>query len=73
MPITVVRCTHPGCPNEARYKVASPWQEGSFAEVQTLGYTCPDHTQKVVAAVQGRLKSRPHASPEIRVYTLPRA
>lgn len=73
MPSTVVRCSQPGCPNEATFMVGSPWQEGSFAEVQTLGYTCPDHTQKVVASAQGRLRSRQLASPEIRVYTLSRA
>ncbi len=73
MPATVVKCSLPSCQSEATHKVASPWQDGSFTELQTLGYTCPSHAEKVVAGILQRPKSR-HPSPaEIRIYTLPRS
>jgi hypothetical protein len=71
MPVTIVKCSHPGCKAEAIYKVASPWQEGTFSELQTLGYCCPAHVQKVVARVSLRPKPRHQKHGEIRVFNLP--
>ncbi len=73
MPVTVVRCSHPDCQAEAAYRVGSPWQQGQFAELKTLGYSCPAHTEKVVARISVRPKTR-HPSPgEVRIYNLARA
>src|SRR4051794_653513 len=72
MPVTVVQCSQPGCRAEATYKVASPWQEGTFSEMQTLGYCCPAHVEKVVAFVSLRLKPGQQGHREIRISNLPR-
>ncbi|MDB5350204.1 MAG: hypothetical protein JWN86_1451 [Planctomycetota bacterium] len=71
MPETIVKCSAPDCDKEATHKVGSPWQEGSFAELQTLGYTCRTHPEKVVAGILRRPKLRHPAPSEIRIYTLP--
>jgi len=73
MSATVVTCSLSGCRAEATYRVASPWQDGPFAELQTLGYTCPDHTSRVVAQISRRPSERHPGPGEIRVYNLPRA
>jgi hypothetical protein len=72
MPVTVVKCSQPGCKAEATYKVASPWQEGSFSELQTLGYCCPAHVEKEVARVSLRPKPGHQRHDELRVFNLPR-
>ena len=73
MPVTVVRCSHPGCQAEATYRVASPWQDGPFAELKTLGYCCPAHTEKVVAGISVRPRTRHPMTGDIRIYNLARA
>jgi len=72
MPVTIVKCSHPGCQAEATYKVASPWQEGPFAELRTFGYCCPAHGEKVVNRISLRPKSRHPMPDEMRIYNLPR-
>lgn len=56
MPVTVVRCSNPGCRAEAKAKIAAPWKDGAFAELKTYGYTCPEHAEAVVAYAQQRPK-----------------
>lgn len=62
MPVTVVRCSNPGCCAEAEAKIAAPWKDGAFSELKTYGYACPEHTEAVVASAQKRLKPT-HYSP----------
>ena len=73
MPVTVVKYSLPSCQAEATYKVATPWHEGPFDEVQTLGYCCRAHAEQVVARISQRPQGRHPAPSEIRIYTLPRA
>ena len=53
---TVVKCSLPGCDDDAVTKVAAPWKDGSHAELKTYGYACPDHAEDVVADAEGRAK-----------------
>ena len=73
MPATVVHCSLPSCQDEATHKIASPWQDGSFYEVQTFGYCCRAHVEQVVAHIPLNPKSRHPALGTMRIYTLPRA
>lgn len=56
MPVTVVRCSHSGCRSEASRKIAAPWKDGSFSELKTYGYACPDHSDAVLGYAQKRPK-----------------
>lgn len=56
MPVTVVRCSNPGCRCEAEAKIAAPWKDGAFSELKTYGYSCPEHTEAVVAYAEKRPK-----------------
>ena len=62
MPKTVVKCSMPGCKEAAAAKVASPWKDGSNAELKTYGYTCSAHAEPVVSFAQKRPQPR-HLSP----------
>ncbi|MBX6316703.1 MAG: hypothetical protein IRY99_27880 [Isosphaeraceae bacterium] len=72
MPITVVRCSHPGCNEPATYKIAAPWSDGSFSELKTYGHACADHVGVVFRAAEERRQTY-HPSPgetieEIGIY-----
>ena len=54
---TIVKCSFPGCSDDAVTKVAAPWKEGSNAELNTYGYACPAHTEDVVAEAEGRVQA----------------
>lgn len=74
MPVTVVRCTNPGCHSAASSKIAAPWNYGAFSELKTFGYTCADHSEEVIKYAQQRPKPS-HSTPdewvgEIGVYDL---
>lgn len=62
MPVTVVRCSNPGCRAEAEVKIAAPWKDGMFSELKTYGYSCPEHAGAVVAIAEKRPKPG-HLSP----------
>jgi hypothetical protein len=74
MPVTVVRCTNPGCHAAASSKIAAPWKYGVFSELKTFGYTCADHSEAVIKYAEKRPKPS-HFSPdewvgEIGLYDL---
>jgi hypothetical protein len=54
---TVVKCSLPGCDDDAATKVAAPWKDGSHSELNTYGYACPAHVEDVVADAEGRPKA----------------
>lgn len=56
MPVTVVKCSNPGCRAEAKAKVAAPWKDGAFSELKTYGYTCPECAGAVIAYAEKRPK-----------------
>ena len=56
MPVTVVRCTNPGCHAGASSKIAAPWKGGVFSELKTYGYACPDHAEAVINYAMKRPK-----------------
>lgn len=58
MPQTLVNCSHPGCPEPAAWKVASPWEDGRFSELKTYGFACAAHADAVVAIARQRLHAR---------------
>lgn len=41
----VVRCTMPGCPEVARYKIAAEWSDGTTKELKTYGLACEAHLE----------------------------
>jgi hypothetical protein len=41
----VVRCTESGCKEEACYKVAAEWSDGTTAELKTYGLACESHLE----------------------------
>ena len=54
MPITVVRCSMPGCREPATYKVAAPWSDGQFSELKTYGHACAEHLGPVFREAEER-------------------
>jgi hypothetical protein len=56
MPVTVVRCSNPGCRAEADAKIAAPWKDGAFSELKTYGYSCGDHAEAMIAYAHRRPK-----------------
>ena len=54
---TVVKCSFPGCCDDAVTKVAAPWKEGGNAELNTYGYACRAHAEDVVAEAEARVKT----------------
>ncbi len=53
-----VRCSMPGCENEATSKVAAPWEYGRFHEFKTYGYACPGHGPEVLEKARARPKPK---------------
>lgn len=53
---TVVKCSLPGCDDDAVTKIAALWKDGSHSELTTYGYACPAHAAEVVADAEGRTK-----------------
>lgn len=43
----VVRCMVEGCSEEARYKVASQWSDGTIQELKTYGLACEQHLELI--------------------------
>ena len=41
----IVRCSAPGCSEEARFKIASEWSDGSVHELKTYGLACEPHLE----------------------------
>jgi hypothetical protein len=75
MPLTVVRCSTPGCAEPATHKVAAPWSVGTFAELKTYGFACPGHAEAAVARAKNRPQRRHHlaegeAVGDVGVYPL---
>ncbi|MDR3637766.1 MAG: hypothetical protein P4L84_28425 [Isosphaeraceae bacterium] len=62
MPVTVVRCSNPGCRAEAEAKIAAPWKDGAFSELKTYAYSCPEHAEVLIAYAEKRPKPG-HYSP----------
>jgi hypothetical protein len=58
MPKTIVKCSSPGCREDAESKIAAPWKDGSHAELKTYGFACSDHSETVIAYAQRRPKPR---------------
>ncbi len=54
---TIVKCSLPGCDDDAVTKIAALWKYGSHAELNTYGYACPAHAEEVVAEAEGRAKA----------------
>lgn len=50
----MVRCSMPGCQNEATTRFAAPWEYGRFHELKTYGYACEGHKPEVLERVQAR-------------------
>ena len=74
MPLTVIKCSMPGCKEVAVSKVAAPWSYGNFRELKTYGFACPSHSDSVLAYALNRPKPT-HFSPgetvgEIGVYQM---
>jgi hypothetical protein len=72
MPVTLVRCSSPGCDEPASYKIAAPWSDGSFSELKTYGHACSEHLGPVFQEAEERRESY-HPSPgetieEIGIY-----
>ncbi|WP_422929920.1 hypothetical protein [Singulisphaera sp. PoT] len=57
MPTTEVQCSLRGCNEPAVYKIAALWSGGSFAELKTFGFSCPDHLGAVFREAEGRKAS----------------
>ncbi len=57
MPVTVVRCSLPGCQESASYKIAAPWTDGAFSELKTYGHACSEHLGAVFREAEARWKS----------------
>src|SRR5436309_3045488 len=72
MSTVVVRCSMPGCPKAAAYKVAAPWTGGRFSELKTYGHACAEHLGPVFRAAEERratYKAAPGESvDEIRIF-----
>ncbi|QEH33627.1 hypothetical protein OJF2_21310 [Aquisphaera giovannonii] len=51
----VVTCSHPYCSDAAAYKVASRWSDGTFSELKTFGFACPDHLEDVFREAEERI------------------
>jgi hypothetical protein len=72
MPITVVRCSLPGCTEPAAYKIAAQWSDGNFSELKSYGFACSDHLGPVFReAEQRREDYAPHPGEtleEIAIY-----
>lgn len=62
MPKTIVKCSMRDCSEVAESKIASPWKDGSHAELKTYGYACPDHSDPIIAYAQKRPKPK-HLAP----------
>ena len=56
MPETVVKCSMPGCRENATVKVAAPWQGGRFTELKTFGFACQAHAEKFLSDARKRAK-----------------
>ena len=72
---TVVKCSLPGCDDDAVTKVVALWKDDSHSELNTYGYACPAHAAEVVAAAEGRAKAYRLAPGESegKIGTLPLA
>jgi hypothetical protein len=75
MPVTIVRCSNPGCQATASKKIAAPWKDGAFSELKTYAYACGAHPDAMLDYAHKRPKPS-HYSPgewvgEIGVYDLP--
>jgi hypothetical protein len=55
----IVRCSVPGCGAPASYKIAAPWSDGSFSELKTYGFACPDHLRVVFREAELRREAYP--------------
>ena len=53
---TIVKCSLPGCDDDAVTKIAALWKDGTHSELSTYGYACPAHAAEVVADAEGRAK-----------------
>ena len=62
---TIVRCSSPGCIEEAAYKLAAPWSDGRFSELKTYGLACPDHLGDVFRASESRRQAHQPAPGEV--------
>ncbi len=58
MPVTIVKCSVPGCGGDAEAKIAAPWKDGAFAELKTYGYTCAEHAQTMISYAEKRAKPK---------------
>ena len=54
---TVVKCSLPGCDDDAVTKIAAPWKDGSHSELNTYGYACSAHAADVLGDAEGRTKT----------------
>lgn len=54
MPLTVVRCSLPGCSEVASYKIAALWSDGVTSELKTFGFACADHLGMVFPDAEAR-------------------
>jgi hypothetical protein len=50
----LVLCSEPGCEEPAVYKVAAPWSDGTFRELKTYGFACPEHLKDVLRSAETR-------------------
>lgn len=49
-------CSHSGCPNLAKFKVAASWSDGTSHELKNYGVACEAHRDEMyVRATQHRL------------------
>lgn len=51
---TTVRCSAPGCEEQATHKIAAPWSDGRFLELKTYGFACPEHLPDVCREAERR-------------------
>lgn len=57
MSSTIVRCSLPGCHEHASYKIAAHWNDGTFTELKSYGFSCYDHLRPVFADAERRFHS----------------
>jgi hypothetical protein len=76
MPKTIVKCSMPGCREDAESKLAAPWKDGRHAELKTYGFACSAHAEPILAYARQRPKPRHLAASEtvgvITTYSLGR-
>ncbi len=59
-----VTCGVPECENVAAYKIAAPWQIGSFKELKSYGLACSEHIAQSYADAVRRARSHAFSADE---------